>query len=175
MTKEAQEYLEKIFLEFQKRFPEDAADMQSKDNTIYKLESNIDDCSGEVLGYTLDKLFTAGARDVHYSPVYMKKNRPGWLLSVICEKKDIELLEKIIFNETTTIGIRRIEMERSILKREIITVHTEYGKAQVKVCELDGEKKFYPEYESVAALCRQTDKTYLEIYHMIVQICKTDN
>lgn len=169
MTKEAQEYLEKMFLDFMNRFPMDAEEIKNR-NTIYKLETNIDDCSGEVLGYTMDKLFSAGAKDVHYSPVYMKKNRPGWLLSVICEKKGIETLEKIIFKETTTIGIRRIEMERSVLKSEIIIVNTEFGEAKVKICELDGEKFFYPEYESVVSICQKTDKSYLEIYQMILRV-----
>lgn len=88
-------------------------------DTIYKLESNIDDCSGEALGYVMEELLNAGARDVHYIPVYMKKNRPAWMLNVICSKEDIEKLESIIFRETTTIGIRRVEMERTVLKREI--------------------------------------------------------
>lgn len=171
MTREAQEYLERMFMEFRERFPKDAEDLQKSNNKIYKLESNIDDCSGEVLGYTMERLFQAGARDVHYTPVFMKKNRPGYLINVICDKKDVEIMESIIFTETTTIGIRKIEMERSMLKREIITVSTELGDVEVKVCEWNGQRKFYPEYESVAALCRQTKKTYLEIYQMTIQNC----
>jgi uncharacterized protein (DUF111 family) len=139
---------------------------------IYKLESNIDDCSGENLGYVMDQLFLAGARDVHYIPVFMKKNRPAWLLNVICKQEDIQKLERIIFKETTTIGIRRVEMERSILKREQIRVTTPLGVAEVKVCEVEGEKRFYPEYESVVALCRQHDIPYSKAYQLIVQQCE---
>ena len=73
---------------------------------VVKLETDIDDCSGEVLGYVMKKLFKAGAKDVHYAPVFMKKNRPAWELTVICGEEKAEKLEQIIFTETTTIGIR---------------------------------------------------------------------
>lgn len=104
----------------------DAESERGKANTgceeadcIYKLESNIDDCTGEILGYVMDLLYNAGAREVNYMPVFMKKNRPGWLITVICKEENIKTLENIIFAETTTIGIRRQKMERTILKREI--------------------------------------------------------
>lgn len=96
---------------------------------IYKLESNIDDCTGEALGYVMERLMKAGARDVHYTPVFMKKNRPAYQLNVICKEEDIEKLEGIIFRETTTIGIRRQKMERSVLKRQVKTVKTSLGEA----------------------------------------------
>lgn len=73
-------------------------------DVIYKLESNIDDTTGEALGYVMERLLAAGARDVQYSPVYMKKNRPAYLLTVLCLEEDIPALEEIIFAETTTIG-----------------------------------------------------------------------
>lgn len=116
-------------------------DSEEKD-VIWKRETNIDDSTGENLGYVMDRLLKAGARDVHYIPVFMKKNRPAWILCVLCKKEDISVMEKIIFHETTTIGIRRIEMERSILEREQCTVKTPYGEVQVKICRVDGEKKF---------------------------------
>lgn len=146
----------------------DAAQAHGNDGDIYKLESNIDDCSGEVLGYALERLFEAGARDVHYHPVYMKKNRPGWQLNVICDACDVEKLEHIIFRETTTIGIRRIKLERSVLAREEATVDTSYGSARVKLCVLpDGGRRCYPEYESVAEICRRHGKSYNEVYQMV--------
>jgi hypothetical protein len=138
---------------------------------IYKLESNIDDCSGEVLGYVMEQLFSEGARDVHYTPVYMKKNRPGWQLNVICSEEDVERLEQIIFKETTTIGIRRLRLERSVLEREIITVETPYGKAVVKKCFAEGVLHFYPEYESVAAISKNMGIPYIEVYHNILDAC----
>ena len=111
-------------------------DKTFEDNQIYKLESNIDDCTGEMLGYVMELLFKAGARDVHYIPVYMKKNRPAYQLNVVCLEKDIEILENIIFEETTTIGIRRIPVERSVLKRRIEKIMTSLGEAEVKICLL---------------------------------------
>lgn len=133
-------------------------------DTIYKLETNIDDCTGEVLGYVMDKLFAAGARDVNYTPVFMKKNRPAYQLNVICTKDDITKLEEIIFYETTTIGIRRVEMERTVLERESRTVSTSLGEVQVKACG----RRLYPEYESLAALCHEKNLPYFEVYHKVL-------
>ena len=91
---------------------------------IIKLECNIDDCSGEVLGFVMSKLMNAGARDVHYFPVFMKKNRPAYQLNVICKEEQRESLQNIIFEETTTIGIRILRMERAVLPREIKQITT---------------------------------------------------
>lgn len=145
----------------------------SEEGFIFKLETNIDDCSGEVLGYTMERLFEAGARDVHYFPVYMKKNRPGWQLNVICEEEKIAQLEQIIFEETTTIGIRRIRVERSILRRNVEEVQTPYGDALVKICHLGDETKIYPEYESVVKICKEYKLPYQEIYDIVRDSYKT--
>lgn len=136
-------------------------DPKEKD-VIYRLETNIDDSTGETLGYVMEQLFEAGARDVFYTPVYMKKNRPAWLLSVICREADIQKLEAVIFRETTTIGIRRTKMERTILAREQKTVSTPFGEIQMKVCRYGGETYRYPEYESLARLCREQGISYKE-------------
>lgn len=136
-------------------------DSKEKD-VIYRLETNIDDSTGETLGYVMEQLFEAGARDVFYTPVYMKKNRPAWLLSVICREADIQKLEAVIFRETTTIGIRRTKMERTILAREQKTVSTPFGEIQMKVCRHGGETYRYPEYESLARLCREQGISYKE-------------
>ena len=143
-------------------------DTEEKD-VIYKLETNIDDCSGENLGYVMECLLKAGARDVHYIPSYMKKNRPAYQLNVICTKEEIEKMEQIIFAETTTIGIRRVRMERTILKRKICTVQTPLGEAKVKVCLYKDKERFFPEYESVIALCQAHGKTYKEVYQMVCE------
>lgn len=144
-------------------------------DTIYKLETNIDDCSGEVLGYVMEQLFEAGARDVHYMPVFMKKNRPAWQLNVICTKEDIEKLEHIIFRETTTIGIRRVEMERTVLKREEKVVSTALGEAQVKVCQARGVVRFYPEYDSVSKLAKESGAPFAQVYQMVQKQCMDSN
>lgn len=141
---------------------------QETKDTIIKMETNIDDCSGEVLGFVMERLMKAGARDVHYVPVFMKKNRPAWVLNVICKEEDIETLQNIIFEETTTIGIRYSIMERTILPRETRTLPTPWGEVQVKVCTLNGKEQLYPEYESVAQLSREKEISFAEIYRYIV-------
>ena len=144
------------------------AENQETKDTIIKMETNIDDCSGEVLGFVMERLMKAGARDVHYVPVFMKKNRPAWVLNVICKEEDIETLQNIIFEETTTIGIRYSRMERTILPRETRTLPTPWGEVLAKVCTLNGKEQLYPEYESVAQLSREKEIPFTEIYRYIV-------
>lgn len=140
----------------------------AESDTIIKLESNIDDCSGETLGYVMELLYEAGAREANYMPVFMKKNRPAWLLTVICKEDQVSGMERIIFKETTTIGIRRQKMERTVLKREKRTVVTPLGDVEVKVCIFDGQEYIYPEYESVKKICKKTGVSYREAYHMVI-------
>jgi pyridinium-3,5-bisthiocarboxylic acid mononucleotide nickel chelatase len=140
-------------------------------DSIIKLESNIDDSSGEVLGYVMDKLFEAGARDVHYIPVFMKKNRPAYQISVVCSPDDVAKLEQIIFEETTTLGIRRQKMECSSLKRTSKTVETSLGKVYVKQCALASGIRMYPEYSSVIELCRKHNKSFQNVYQLILNEC----
>ena len=155
---------------------EEAQDGEAFRDVIYKLETNIDDCGGEVLGYVMERLFQAGARDVHYMPVYMKKNRPAYQLNVICKEEQIPVLEEIIFAETTTIGIRRQKMERSVLPRYHTEIMTELGAAVVKECRLPEGKgvRCYPEYESVVKLCRMSKKPFREVYRLIEDVCRTE-
>lgn len=130
---------------------------QNREDVIWKLETNIDDCTGEMLGYVMDRLMEAGARDVHFVPVYMKKNRPAYELTAICDEDRIRELEQIIFEETTTIGIRRSRMERTVLQREDASVMLKGGELKVKKCTLpDGRVRNYPEYESAVSIARQT-------------------
>ena len=138
---------------------------------IVKLECNVDDCTGEELGYAAERLFAAGARDVSYSPVFMKKGRPGWLLTVICEENDRQELERIIFRETTTIGIRSKMLTRRILKREMMTVQTPYGAIEVKACDAPDEKgvmhkRYYPEYDSVKRLALEKEIDMATLYRL---------
>lgn len=135
---------------------------------VVRLETNVDDCTGESLGYTMERLLAAGARDVFYTPVFMKKNRPAYQINVLCSKEDVPAMEEIIFAETTTIGIRKAEMARTVLIRENRTIETSLGAADVKLCILpDGEKRCYPEYESAAVLARKTGKNLSEVYDII--------
>ncbi len=146
-------------------------DTGAKEEGLYKLETNIDDSTGEALGFVMDELFKAGALDVHYVPCIMKKNRPAYILYVLCKENNISNLENIIYNHTTTIGIRRFRFERSILPRHIIEVNSPYGPAKVKVTEVNNQKRYYPEYESVAKLTRETGKAFNDVFREIVEIC----
>ena len=141
-------------------------------DTIWKLECNIDDCTGEALGYCMGKLLRSGARDVHYIPVYMKKNRPAYQLTVICRKEDREKLEAIIFRETTTIGIRYVEMVRTILPRRTERRQTSYGEVTVKICEGEGEVRITPEYESIREICRERGLSFQKVYDDVLQELK---
>ena len=137
-------------------------------DTIWKLECNVDDTPAEELGYCMDKLFAAGARDVHFIPCMMKKNRPGTMISVICSKEQIPTMEDILFHETTTIGIRRCSMERTVLPRKLRSIETAYGSLQVKECTLpDGTIRIYPEYDSMRELAEKTGKSMLEIRKLV--------
>jgi hypothetical protein len=145
---------------------------------LIKLETNIDDCTGEMMGYVMERLFEAGARDVHYSPVFMKKNRPGYLLNVICSEESRRELEDIIFEETTTLGIRRVVMDSSGLKRSIEMIETSLGKAQIKICVLPSGIRIYPEYDSVVEICERNGMSYQDAYHIIkeeAELSKREN
>ena len=137
-------------------------------DVVYRLETNIDDCTGEALGYVMERLFDAGARDVHYTPVYMKKNRPAYQLNVICDRETVPEMETIIFRETTTIGIRKMEMERTVLERSAGKITTSLGEAEVKVCILpDGARRGYPEYASVERLAKKNGISFRDAFEII--------
>lgn len=143
---------------------------KSNENTIYKLETNIDDSNGENLGFVMELLFEAGAREVNFIPCFMKKNRPAYFLNVICMGENILELESIIFKHTSTIGIRKIKMERDILDRYVMDVKTQWGNAQVKVCSGFGVKKCYPEYESIKKICKENNLDYNDVYMELKKI-----
>lgn len=135
-----------------------------EEDCVCKLETNIDDCTGEALGHVMNRLLDAGARDAHFVPVYMKKNRPAYELVVICDEQKIEEMEQIIFEETTTIGIRRCRMERTILPRENASILLKEGELKLKKCILpDGKVRYYPEYESVATLAEKNGVSFQQI------------
>ena len=136
-------------------------------DTIWKLESNIDDCTGEALGYVMEQLFAAGARDVHYMPVYMKKNRPAYKLTVLCGDSDVEKMEDIIFAETTSIGIRKRKEERVCLKREFEDVETKYGTVKAKTVFVNDKKRYYPEFDSARTAAEKNGVLLSEIYNEI--------
>ena len=136
-------------------------------DTILSMETNIDDCSGEALSFTLNQLMEHGALDAFCIPIYMKKNRPAYLLKVICEEARQKELENIIFRNTTTIGIRIQKMFRTKLERRIITVETPWGMADVKCCIHGSDTYYYPENDSICQLARKNQIGFPEMYHLI--------
>ena len=141
----------------------------SKDthDTILSLETNVDDCSGEALSYTMQLLLDAGALDAFCIPIYMKKNRPACLLKVLCNPEQRVEMESIIFRNTTTIGIRIQEMQRTKLPRKIFALETPWGMADVKCCTYGNDTYYYPENDSVSRLAKQTGTGFTEMYNMI--------
>ena len=123
--------------------------------SVVKLECDIDDATGEELGYVAELLLEAGAREVHWLPIFTKKGRPAYQLQVICVPEDVAHMESVIFCETPTLGVRRVPMERTVLKRRRLTVETPYGSIRCKVAELpDGSVRVAPEFEDCRAAAR---------------------
>lgn len=136
---------------------------------MYVLETNIDDATGETLGLALEKLMAAGASDAHFLPCFMKKNRPAYLLRVIAAAPEIPALERIIFESTTTIGMRKLPVDRICMDREIRTVELPFGTVSVKRCTWNGVVRNYPEYESVRALAERTGKEFQLVFALAKQ------
>ena len=132
------------------------ADGETQNGDIIVINSNIDDSSGEDLGYVLEKLMDAGALDVSYAPIFMKKNRPAYRLEVICRAETREKLSEIIFDETTTIGVRYYVVQREELTRVRTLVDTELGQIEAKqVSTTSGHTYTYPEYESMKSIASE--------------------
>ncbi len=136
---------------------------------LWKLETEMDDCTGEALGNVLDKLYEAGACEAHYIPVFMKKNRPGYQVEVLCDEDDIGSIENVLFEETTTIGVRRYPMDRTALPRQAVEVSTPLGTVLCKQVVLpSGRKRVYPEFDSVAKLAKDAHIGYQDAYHTVM-------
>ena len=134
-------------------------------DTVWVLETNIDDAPAEIIGYCIEQLFAAGALDVFAIPIQMKKNRPGVLLSVIAPEALVPALETILFRETATFGIRRHAMSRSILQREACVVETPWGPVKAKKGWRNGLAAILtPEYEDCARIARENGIPLREIF-----------
>ncbi len=134
-------------------------------DTVIVLETNLDDCTGEALGYTMELLEQKGALDVSYIPIYMKKNRPAYALKVICKLDREQELIHIIFRETGAIGLRRTPTERVVMDREPTTVMTPYGPVTAKKCTYHDIQKITIEYESAKSLAEENQIPLTEILH----------
>lgn len=132
---------------------------------VWVLETNLDDLPGELVGYTTERLLDAGALDAFVTPIAMKKNRPGALISVIGTEASIPALEEILFRETTTLGIRRYPVSRHKLRRQPATVETVFGPVQGKLGWLgDRPPTFSPEFDDCSRIAREQGVPLKEVY-----------
>ena len=122
------------------------------DERLWMLETNLDDASPQIVGHVMDRVLELGALDCFFTPVQMKKNRPGVLLTVLCTPDQKETVMKLLFMETTTLGVRSYEVARRALQRDVVQVETQYGLIDVKVARLDGRiVNEMPEFEQCRA------------------------
>jgi uncharacterized protein (TIGR00299 family) protein len=127
-------------------------DAGATDERLWMIETNLDDASPQIIGHVMDRVLESGALDCFFTSVQMKKNRPGVLLSVLCRAGEKETVMKLLFTETTTLGVRSYEVTRRALQRSVVRVETPYGPIDVKVAHLDGRVvNEMPEFEQ----CRQ--------------------
>ena len=142
---------------------ETAADATSQQ--ICVLETNLDDTSGEIIGYCIERLWNAGALDVYTTAIQMKKNRPGVKLSVLCEPGEVDAIEAILFQETTTLGVRRWTADRHVLARKSHSVETPWGPIEGKLGWLAGGTcRFVPEFESCRRIAVEHRVSLREVY-----------
>ncbi|XEC93565.1 nickel pincer cofactor biosynthesis protein LarC [Paenibacillus tarimensis] len=128
---------------------------ESEKESVTILEAQLDDCTGEMMGYTMERLFGAGALDVYFTSVYMKKNRPGVLISVLCKPEHAPICEQLLLTETTTLGVRSSTWSRTILERRHIRADTPFGPVRIKQALRQGIVVHQaPEYEDAAQAAR---------------------
>ena len=131
-------------------------------DSVIGLSCNVDDMTGEEIGFAMDRIFEAGAKDVYTVPIGMKKSRPGIMICAICLESDMDRIVRTIFRYTTTIGIRRSVYDRFVLDRRAESVDTEYGKARVKISEGYGVKRIKAEYDDMERIAKDNDITLEE-------------
>jgi len=133
------------------------------------IECNIDDMNPELIDYIMDKLFAEGADDVFITPIIMKKTRNASQLSVLCSNEKKEKLISLMLHETSTFGLRTCSVEKTALPREFISADTRYGKVTLKKAILpNGDSKFKPEYDEIAAIAKAHNKPIREVYREII-------
>ena len=132
------------------------------------LECNIDDMSPELHGHVAELLFSAGASDVYFTPIVMKKSRPAVMLSVLCNSEAEQRLSELILRETTTFGLRRVAVQKTALDREIRTITTRLGDIRVKIALRDGKRlKIKPEYEDCRRIAQERNIPLREVYEIV--------
>lgn len=149
---------------------------RQESDEVWVVETNIDDMPGEILGYVMDKLFSAGAVDAYFTPVQMKKGRPGIIISAIVPEKQLLSVEAVLFNQTTTFGIRKYKAVRSILSREVKEYESSLGKIRMKIGSLNGDiKNISPEYEDCKRIAEERHMPLKHVYTIITKELDTFN
>jgi hypothetical protein len=150
------------------------SNIQSHDwetDTIAVLETNLDDISAEILGNFVEQAFAAGALDVFHTPIQMKKNRPGVLLTILCAEADADKFSEMMLRETSAFGVRRHSTERRKLRREFVTIKTPFGEVTVKLGKLDGKiVQAAPEFESCKKMAEQAGVPLKQVYEAAIKI-----
>lgn len=142
-------------------------EMDAPTEEILELSCNLDDCTGEAIGFAMERLLDAGALDVYWTSVGMKKNRPGILLTCMCRPLDREKMVELLFRHTTTLGVRESAFRRYTLSRESKTIQTPDGDIRVKVSTGYGVTREKPEFEDLAKIARKTGKSFSELQKSI--------
>lgn len=143
---------------------------QMRQETIWTLETNIDNTTPEIIGYLFDELFEAGALDVFIIPIQMKKSRPAWLLTVLVKSENVAKIEEIIYTQTSTLGIRKYPTERSVLERETQFIETPYGEVRVKIGRISHQiKSISPEYEDCYKIAKTQKIPLKQVYQLVME------
>lgn len=136
---------------------------EDKSDEICELNCNVDDMTGEAVGFAMDRLFEAGALDVYTTAIGMKKSRPGILIHTMCREKDKEVIIKTIFKHTTTLGIRENKLQRYVLEREVQNIETDYGNIRCKISKGYRVTRKKYEYEDLTRVAKETGKSINEL------------
>ena len=148
---------------------------KSDPEQIYVVECNIDDSTGEAFGYAMEKLLENGAKDVHFLPCFMKKNRPAYLLRAIVTETLLPKIETIIFETTTTIGLRKFPVERTCMQRETVNLTLPFGTVRAKKCVWNDVERCYPEYESIRQLSESSGIDFHTVFTQAKRIAEEWN
>jgi uncharacterized protein (DUF111 family) len=141
-----------------------AGEAVSPENQVAVIEATMDDMNPQVYGYFLEKAMASGALDIFSTPIQMKKNRPGLMLTCICAAAEVDRFAELIFKETTTIGIRYTVAQRKTLERRFLPIETAYGTVTMKISLLEGRVINYaPEFEECRRLAAENDVALKEV------------
>lgn len=132
--------------------------LKTQDSRLIVLETNLDDTTGQVLGFVMEKAFEMGALDCWFTPIQMKKNRPATMISILCDKENRQKLTELLYVETTTLGVRVREIERDCLEREFVKIATQFGEIDVKIGLLNGKQvNAMPEFDQLKRIATENN------------------